>query len=143
MNFQFLIAPFRTVTKRQLIFWILVLVIVPMLDYAGFWEVARTESFPNEIMPSSASTWFDFLASVAGLFITFPLILIKFGIAYLIFHTSGVDIFAIAFTDDLAGRLFDAGFDIFICCLCFVVWRVSGHLRRVMAQKRSRAIGMA
>jgi len=93
----------------------------------GMWEIDRIESFPGEVMPPSEGTLFDFFAGIAGLLVTIPMLTAKGCIGYLVFYGFGIDLFKRSFGGDPASIAFDFCFDLFVCFVFFVVWRIANH----------------
>lgn len=113
--------------------------IIAILDHIGIWGINYIESFPGEVMPPSQDTFFDSFADVIGLMVTVPLLIVKASIAY-IFICFRINIVDVPLEDPLEDNQFafvlvNTCFDMFLCFLVFIAWRIANHLWRVWRSK--------
>jgi hypothetical protein len=132
---KYLIAPFRTVTKRQIIVWIIAALMIAILDYMGMCEMEECDRMDSN-EPLAHGALFHFVGFVGMMLITFPLGIVKMEIVSLIFDPLVTGISPNSpFAQFSSSMPFQMGFDILICSACFVAWRIMSHLWKVWPPK--------
>jgi len=121
--FKYLLAPFLTVTRRGIIEWAIVAVLIATLDEIGMVSVDDVESHRHNT--------FGIFGDMSYFLVTIPMVLAKAAISYPVFYFSGVDLLKLAFRGDFVSF----GFDLFVCFLFFIAFRIARHIGMMLQSK--------